>query len=436
MNEKTPTVEPRCVATSGVVYQCSVSETQRRESLMLGDDQWSSNPCANESNIFKDARWPTDLLEKDELHDLVPFSVTPKAEPVYCTAVYPGFSLQGLSTIPSVKAAPNRKKHPPLLYSLLFTIDPSTTCFLTSTRDHPIHLQDALTPRIRGTYPLTSPTTEKFIAPNSVLWSSSGTKFICGSDALISVFDVSRVGAGPAERHPTIPSKRKKIVGGGVGMKGIVSALGLSDQTGGGILAAGTFTRMIGLYGSEGSGDCIAVFPIEQAGEGSSTGRAGAGITALEWSPCGRYLYVAERKSTEILVYDIRVAGRRLGSLTGRTASSNQRLGIHVVLTDRGHEVWAGCDDGTVRVWQNATGDSEMSRQPDRAWKAHDGPVAATIVHPSGTVVGTCSGQRDVSIDTDEGPEESDVCTKLLSASPASRRTKQIFDNTLKIWKI
>jgi hypothetical protein len=177
------------------------------------------------------------------------------------------------------------------------------------------------------------------------------------------------------ERHPTIPSKRKKIVGGGVGMKGIVSALGLSNQTGSGILAAGTFTRMIGLYDSEGSGDCIAVFSIALMGEGRSINRVGTGITALEWSPCGRYLYVAERKSTEILVYDIRVAGRQLKSLTGRTASSNQRLGIHVVPVDRSHEVWAGCDDGIVRVWRQAGEDSEAAGQPYWAWKAHDGMV-------------------------------------------------------------
>ncbi|KAI9859506.1 MAG: hypothetical protein M1813_006648 [Trichoglossum hirsutum] len=430
MSEGKPTIEPRCVATSGTLYRCSVSETQKREASELGDDRWSSGSSPNEdSNIFKDAQWspdgtcvltssednrvrtfvmPTDLLENREPHDLIPFSITSKAEPVYCSAIYPGFVLQ----------------------------DPSTTCFLTSTRDHPIHLQDALTPRIRGSYPLISPTTEKYIAPHSILWSSSGTKFICGSDTLISVFDISRVGASPVERLPTIPSKRKKIVGGGVGMKGIVSALGLSDQTGSGILAAGTFTRMVGLYGSEGSGDCIAVFSIAQMDEGGFKNRAGAGITALEWSPCGRYLYVAERMSTEILVYDIRVASRQLGSLTGRTALSNQRLGIHVVPVDGGHEVWAGCDDGTVQTWRHTGEDPETPRQPDWAWKAHDGPIATTIVHPSGTIVGTCSGQRHVPLDADEESEGSSDCADISPASPPSHPAERIFDNSLKIWKI
>ncbi|KAI9772361.1 MAG: hypothetical protein M1839_002497 [Geoglossum umbratile] len=429
MNQGNPTIEPGCVATSGTLYQCSVSETQKREALGLGGEEWSSSSEPNDSNIFKNAQWspdgtcvltssednklrtfvmPVDLLEKGEPHSLTPFSTTSKAEPVYCTAIYPGFKLQ----------------------------DPSTTCFLTATRDLPIHLHDALSSLVRATYPLISPTTEKYITPHSVLWSPCGTKFICGSDALISVFDIGRIGSGPVERHPTIPSKRKKIVGGGVGMKGIISALSLSNQMGNGTLAAGTFTRMIGLYDSEGSGDCIAVFSIAQTTSKGTTSGSGAGITSLEWSPCGRYLYVAERKSTEILVYDIRVAGRKLGSLTGRTAASNQRLGIHVVPADQGHEVWAGSDDGVVRVWRPTGEDSEALRQPDWAWKAHDGPVSATIVHPSGTVVGTCSGQRHVSPETDEELEKPDDDTETLLPSPPSHYAGQTLDNTLKVWKI
>ncbi|KAI9770540.1 MAG: hypothetical protein M1840_003130 [Geoglossum simile] len=368
MNQGNSPVEPKCVATSGALYQCSVSEAQRRESLKLGSGQGSTSSGPSESNIFKSAQWspdgtciltssednkvrtfvmPVDLLENDNPHALTPFSITLKAEPVYCTSIYPGFNLQ----------------------------DPSTACFLAATRDHPIHLHDALTPLIRATYPLISPTTEKYVTPHSILWSPCGLRFICGSDALISIFDVSRIGAGPVESHPTIPSKRKKIVGGGVGMKGIISALSLSSPIGNRILAAGTFTRMIGLYDSEGSGDCIAVFSIAQADPEESTSASGAGITSLEWSPCGRYLYVAERKSAEILVYDIRVTGRRVGSLIGRTAASNQRLGTCVVPAGQGHEFWAGSDDGVVRVWRLTGEDLDVSKQlgPSWAWKAHNG---------------------------------------------------------------
>src|SRR5437667_7629706 len=58
MNEGKPIIEPRCVATSGTLYQCSVSETRRREASKLDGDQSSSSCSHNEeSNNFKDAQW-------------------------------------------------------------------------------------------------------------------------------------------------------------------------------------------------------------------------------------------------------------------------------------------------------------------------------------------------------------------------------------------
>jgi hypothetical protein len=64
------------------------------------------------------------------------------------------------------------------------------------------------------------------------------------------------------------------------------------------------------------------------------------------------------------------------------------------------------------------------------------GPVSATIVHPSGMIVGTCSGQRHVSPETDEELEKADDGTETLLPSPPSHYAEQTFDNTLKVWKI
>ncbi len=175
-------------------------------------------------------------------------------------------------------------------------------------------------------------------------------------------------------------------------MKGIVSALGISSE---GILAAGTFTRFVGLYDQEGSGDCIAVFSLGNNDNKGNLGRkeddVGAGVTQVLWSPCGRYLYVAERKSDRVLVYDVRVTGRRLASLIGRRAGTNQRLGVEVVQVSAGsnnggmmglegggsggsspHEIWAGGMDGVVRVWRGPPRD-EGDVAPTWEWKVHDG---------------------------------------------------------------
>ncbi|KAI9653251.1 MAG: hypothetical protein M1829_001323 [Trizodia sp. TS-e1964] len=312
---------------------------------------WSSDgTClitSTEQNELTAYVLPVDLLQNEHKHFLAPYSTVQCPEPIYSMVSYPGFNLQ----------------------------DPSTTLILSCVRDHPIRLTSILyklpsSPPLLASYPLVCPTTEKYITPHSILWTQNGTHFVTGSDSLVCVFDIARQGQGPAERHPTIPSKRKNIVGGGVGMKGIVSALGMSAE---GVLAAGTFTRCIGLYASEGHGECIAVFSIASAEE-ESTVSEGSGVTQLLWSPCSRYLYVVERKSDGIIVYDIRVAGKKLGSLCGRNAMTNQRLGTDIVRTASGHEVWAGGMDGIVRVW-DSPGLKEGPREPAWEWDAHGGMI-------------------------------------------------------------
>ncbi|KAJ5792599.1 uncharacterized protein N7503_008577 [Penicillium pulvis] len=323
---------------------------------------------------------PPDLLDSPSVHHLSPYSTLPSVEPTYASAAYPFFNLQ----------------------------DPSTTLFLSSVRDHPIRLASALAPVSVASYSLVNPTTEAFITPHSIIYPSSlgGTHFLTGSDSLICLFDVSRPGKdGPVSWLPTIPSKRKQIVGGGIGMKGIVSALAVSP-TGDGILAAGTFTRQVGLYNSNGSGELLGTFSIAKTEANRVIG--GKGITQLVWSPCGRYLYIAERKSDGVLVYDVRVTGQMLGYLRGRRAMTNQRMSIDVVAAgvDGAHEVWAGGTDGFMRGWKNpmyAAG----GQDPEWEMKVHDDTVSSAVFHPTGSVVATCCGQRnDPSSPSDSDPNK------------------------------
>lgn len=288
---------------------------------------------------------PPDLLEqRASPHHLSPYSVLPSAEPTYATAIYPFYALQ----------------------------DPSSTLVLTSIRDHPIRLASALAPVSLATYSLVNPMTEAFITPHAMIYPSAlgGTHFLTGSDSLICLFDVSRPGNdGPVSWMPTIPSKRKQIVGGGIGMKGIISALAL-NPSGDGVLAAGTFSRQIGLYGANGSGESLGTFSIAKTEANRHIG--GRGVTQLAWSPCGRYLYIAERQSDGVLIYDIRATGQLLGWLQGRKAFTNQRMKIDIVPTGDSHEVWAGGTDGYMRMWQDPV-HTVGEQRPASEWKVHDG---------------------------------------------------------------
>lgn len=229
----------------------------------------------------------------------------------------------------------------------------------------------------------------------------------------------------------------------GPGMEGIVSSMAISSE---GILAAGTFSRGVGIIADEGLGECIAVFSLKDAQDQSSQRSSrqeqelseqdhlrGTGITSLCWSPCGRYLYIAERQANSIQIYDIRGLGRRLGCLTGRHAKTNQRIGFDVVQDYEGmpagmggggssasfdsaspsletreveshdaderetdtmgrieggnhHTIWSGGTDGIVRAWTNPhhiTSDTQAPC-PTLGWKAHDG-MCTSISIPSAT---------------------------------------------------
>ncbi|KAL4882632.1 WD40-repeat-containing domain protein [Aspergillus karnatakaensis] len=397
-------------------FVCLASTSTGYEEPLYSDQQ-SSSPKAGSTDsefYFKSASWspdgttlltdssdhgirsfivPPDLLdEQRHPHHLIPYSVLPSGEPTYASAFYPFFSLQ----------------------------EPSSTLFLSSVRDHPVRLSSALAPTVTATYSLVNPTTEAFITPHSMIYPSAlgGTHFITGSDSLICLFDVSRPGNdGPVTWLPTIPSKRKQSVGGGVGMKGIVSAMALSP-TEDAILAAGTFSRNVGLYDSNGSGQSLGTFNISKTEADRHIG--GCGVTQLLWSPCGRYLYIAERKSNGVLIYDIRVTGQLLGWLQGRQALTNQRMKIDLVPTGRGtsHEIWAGGTDGKMRLWQDPTY-TTGAQEPTLEWKVHEDTVSSTVLHPMSNIIATTSGQRYSEV------RRNSVHEVLSSTSPSS---------SMKIW--
>ncbi|KAL9109206.1 MAG: hypothetical protein Q9227_006131 [Pyrenula ochraceoflavens] len=337
---------PRVVASTFSQYDCTVGRSLR--TLKTEQDRGLANfdslPTTHlsESNYFKALRCPPDILEADRQPEfLKPYSTLPSPEPLYTAVPYPSFDLQA----------------------------PQRCLLLSSIRDHPIRLNSALGPSLIASYPLINATTEAYISAHSLAFSRSGSTFITGSDSLICVFDVSRPGSGPVTWLPTIPSKRKKQLGGGVGMKGIISAMALDPNNE--ILAAGTFTRQIGLYGSGGEGDCIGTFGVQGTQADEAIG--GSGVTQLLWSPCGTYLYVVERKSKGVMMYDIRNTGQILGWLEGRNAMTNQRLGVDLFpdSVSGGHEAWAGGQNGSVSIWKDPY-KREGGRTVDWAWKAHE----------------------------------------------------------------
>ena len=235
-----------------------------------------------------------------------------------------------------------------------------------------------------------------------------------------------------------------------------------------GLLAAGTFSRWVGVYdgrsGGVGVGEGVGVWDLSVAegagdvrrvlegdvtmdGVGTCDGMGeGAGVTQVKWSGCGRYLVVAERASDGMSVWDVRVSGRRLAWLRGRRAETMQRVGTEVF----GSEIWGGGTDGKLRVWKQAFGEREGVLGPSEEWAAHTNTVSAVVVHPYGGVVGTVSGSRgevereweeydgdgsgsedEGQVSRNEGPTETAERLGLRATA-----AKAVVDNSLKIWAL
>ena len=135
----------------------------------------------------------------------------------------------------------------------------------------------------------------------------------------------------------------------------------------------------------------------------------GSGVSSLKWSPCARYLYVAERNSDVLLIYDVRNFSYALAHCAGRKAKTKQKLGFDVWnagqspydIEGTSHEVWAGGTDGKVRVWRDPYV-REGAVEPDEVVEVYgkeEVPVVGTLVHASGSLAVAACGV--VGIDED-----------------------------------
>ena len=192
-----------------------------------------------------------------------------------------------------------------------------------------------------------------------------------GSKNLLATFDLSRPGNEPLRLRQISKASKRSQGGGGIGMSGIISSLTIDPASN--ILAAATFSREVGLFDVAGQGESLGVFHVK--GNEADNQIGGGGVTQLAWSVCGRYLYIGERRSDGIMVYDIRKTGQLLSWAIGRNAYTNQRLSFDIAPStteNAKQEIWAGGVDGKVQVWTDIHL-QEGSCQPAYDWQAHAG---------------------------------------------------------------
>lgn len=349
----------------------------------------------------------TDILSEPSTRGLNPYSAFKSADPLWAFSVNPYFDLNDAST---TTVLVSRRDQYISLHNALWDVsqshsNPPEDSKETPSVPRPVNISTKL-----ASYKLIDHLTELVIAPASLVHTHSGTHFLAGECDRIALFNMEYT-SDPISKIQTIPSKRNKLKGGGYGFKGVISALSISPSSSTsrtGILAAGSRTRYIGLYDAEGSGEEITHFSLP----GQVNGRKvfgneeerrllGTGVSQLKWSACGKYLFVAERMSDVLLIYDIRKFERGLGYCTGRKAMTTKRMGFDVWSAgdaygqdNVAHEIWAGGTDGRIRVWKDPHL-KEGAVEADEVVKVSDAPIASTLVHPCGSLAVAASGCQE-----------------------------------------
>ncbi|MQL80128.1 hypothetical protein Taro_012544 [Colocasia esculenta] len=252
-------------------------------------------------------------------------------------------------------------------FSVDVVSDPTTCVFATTTRDHPIHLWDASSGHLRGTYRAYD-AVDEITAALSVAFNASGTKLFAGYNKCLRVFDVHRPGRD-FEHHPTLK--------GDDGISGIISSIAFSP-THNGLLAVGSYCQATAIF-TEDNMELLFVLHGQQGG-----------VTQVQFSKDGNFLYTGGRKDPYILCWDVRNTAGVLYKLYRSSESTNQRISFDI--EPCGRHLGTGGQDGLVHLYDLQTGQWVSGFQA-----AHD-TINGFSFHPSLCLAVTSSGNRRFSM--------------------------------------
>ncbi|KAG0351556.1 Telomerase Cajal body protein 1 [Gamsiella multidivaricata] len=385
--------------TTGEAFNSTVGQS-RLQMGIRGDDQKMTN--GRENNFFKALKWPDATTTTPEDTPLSAGCVIKEGEVVYDMCWYPGMN----------------------------SADPATCCVLSSSRDHPIHLWDAYSGELRCSYTVTDHC-DVNVAPTALCFNLDGSKIYCGSNNMIEIFDTTRPGRDSLKR-PTVPTRKSRK-----GQKGVISCLAFNPDHSD-LYAAGSYLKTIGLYDAR-ADELLMLLRDRGSPFSSSTSNATkttttittnnketetgtrrqktdmGGVTQLQFSHDGQYLYSASRQDSWIRCWDIRNTAQVLYRLERPGEVTNQRIGFDVSYDGR----WLSTGDmnGDISVFDlSCPQDPQVERLKARI-RGHDG-----------------SDSSDSSDSEDDGEKMGNGVFKGLSG--ASKAVVNVVENSVRLWSL
>ncbi|CAH9133702.1 unnamed protein product [Cuscuta epithymum] len=274
---------------------------------------------------------------------------------------------------------------------------PDTCVFATSTRDHPIHLWDAFSGQLRCTYRAYN-AVDEITAAFSIAFNPSGTKIFAGYNKSLRVFDIHRPGREYGH-HSTLDGKKE-------GQSGIISSIAFSPSHNG-LLATGSYSQSTALYRE----DNMELLYVLHGQEG--------GVTQVQFSKDGNYLYTGGRKDPYILCWDLRNTVEIVYKLYRSSETTNQR--IYFDVEPHGHHLGTGGQDGSVHIYDLQTGNWVSS------FHAASDTINGFSYHPFLPMAATSSGNRRF-LDFDDSSEdlvltENENCVSVWSFYSSTEST-------------
>lgn len=260
-------------------------------------------------------------------------------------------------------------------YPYMSASDPVTNVFASTTRDHPIHLWDASSGELRCTYRAYD-AMDEITAAFSIAFNPSGTKIFAGYNKSVRVFDLHRPGRD-FQQFSTVQGKKE-------GQIGILSAMAFCPNHTG-MLAIGSYSQTTGIYRE----DNMEPLYVLHGQEG--------GITHVQFSKDGNYLYTGGRKDPYIMCWDTRKAVDVVYKLYRSSEHTNQRILFDI--EPQGQHLGTGGQGGFVHIYDLQTGQWVSSFQ------AALDTVNGFSFHPFLPMAATSSGHRRF-IAPDEGNED------------------------------
>ncbi|XP_062017038.1 uncharacterized protein LOC133733438 isoform X1 [Rosa rugosa] len=279
-------------------------------------------------------------------------------------------------------------------YPYMSASDPVTCVFASTARDHPIHLWDASSGQLRCTYRAYD-AVDEITAAFSIAFNPSGTKIFAGYNKLVRVFDLHRPGRD-YNQYSTVQGNKE-------GQTGIMSAMAFSP-THNGMLAIGSYSKTTAIYRE----DNMELLYVLHGHEG--------GITHVQFSKDGNYLYTGGRKDPYILCWDIRKSVDVVYKLYRSAEHTNQRILFDI--EPLGRHLCTGGQDGFVHIYDLQTG------QWVSGFQAALDTVNGFSFHPFLPMATTSSGHRRF-LPPDDGIDELHLsghenCASVWSFSVAS----------------